>query len=392
MSTRSWFRLKFPHKGGQHFLEDIKTAIRNDFISTPPFFEAMCKHPPIFFFGRTGKKIENIVYPEDKLRKTLFSLKPELLEYPHRDNFYDNRWYRHPADQFVFKQLKFIEQGMSEEEAFKKVDRELDEEKAIRMIELEVAKQHAEQFGIPNRSKEVLHQNVLTYKQAAARWREGEKRSIREKIEQVILFRSSNSKNQPIRPEDIGGVTPHDITDYLRIYPENAKYFAEEFRFISVDEDENYLEDEFEDQFDIEQNDIILDEPTHENIFETKKVDTTSDKEIQAFDREENPIAERDLDSFLKSLNVDPRSYEDEEPEENPLPHDEMDTRPILPEYLEKETEELKKRTYRGRSNEDLIDPSKFGNLFSEKLANRNVEGNLIEKTSRKDLEDPFLR
>ncbi len=174
----SWYRLKLSSNKPFNYVDEIKSAVRAKFIRAPYFLPALCEVAPLPIITRLGR-IKRIVYPEDQLRKTLFQRKPELLESPHRDDYYNFRWYKHPADIFVSKQMAHMKNGMSKEQAFRKVEWEMEEEKAILSIEVELARRHAETLGIPDRSKAVLHHRILLYKQAAHRWSELEQKQKR---------------------------------------------------------------------------------------------------------------------------------------------------------------------------------------------------------------------
>jgi hypothetical protein len=165
MST-NWFRLRLARERGYYFLDDMKTAIRNDFINKPAYFDALAAHPPAHIYGiRAAERLKKIEFPEERLRAALFARKPEYLEYPHRTSTEDLRWYKHPADVFVHKQLELIKSGLTESAAFERVEREMDEEKADQAVEVEIAKQHAEELGVIDRSKNLVHNTVLDYKQ-----------------------------------------------------------------------------------------------------------------------------------------------------------------------------------------------------------------------------------
>jgi hypothetical protein len=93
---------------------------------------------------------------------------------------------------------------------------------------------------------------------------------------------------------------------YLRLYPENAKYFAENLRSVTEQaEERSFLEDEQERGGELPESEPLPGEPEHIREFPKEMVyDRPSFEELDAFDRSENPIRDRELRRYLRELNV----------------------------------------------------------------------------------------
>lgn len=176
----TWFRLKMPRNRGWTFLPDIKTAIRNDFIKPPDYFEAMCRNPFIRWRKAPEFYKKHLYYEEDRFLRELKKAKPEIFNY-NNDVMVPGatRWYMHPADIFVNRQMDYMEQGHSRSEAFELADRDYELERVQNDIEVELAKQQAETVLIQDRSYINFKVFATTYKRAAVGYRNEQRRIIR---------------------------------------------------------------------------------------------------------------------------------------------------------------------------------------------------------------------
>lgn len=170
----SW-RLKCWGGVGAGFAENTQAAIRNKYWRPPSFLEPLLDTRPSYYWGVPKKK--NLPYLlENRLQSKLLEKKPEYLKYDMRTIAGDPRWYLHPIDAFIKRQMFHIKKGCSEEDAFEKVERELVEKEAQQNLEVALAKQQAEDFCIPDKTDFKFSQRVIAYKRAAIRYKEDEKK------------------------------------------------------------------------------------------------------------------------------------------------------------------------------------------------------------------------
>jgi hypothetical protein len=163
---------------GAGFIENVQAAIRNNYWRTPSWLEPLIDYRPTNFFGSPNSK--QLPYRlERRLQTKLLDKKPEYLKYNMNTVLGDPRWYIHPVDAFIKRQVFHIKAGNSEEVAFEKVEQELVEAAAIQDLEIELAKQQAEDFCVPDRTDYKFEQRLTAYKQAALRLREEERRERR---------------------------------------------------------------------------------------------------------------------------------------------------------------------------------------------------------------------
>lgn len=175
-------------------LTKIRAAVNNGFVRRPLWLEPMLMHPPPgyrlkaiplyltfalrYFYGPKPKAIQ---FPEDRLRHKILRRHPELQvlamhqlflannaqDYPVRAVPGTSSWYKHPVDIMAFKQLEYMNKGLSEEEgtqskhllpsqqslklfisAFTRMESDMHDRQIASQIEAQLATQQAELLGI----------------------------------------------------------------------------------------------------------------------------------------------------------------------------------------------------------------------------------------------------
>ena len=305
----SW-RLRLLGGVGSGFVPGVQQAIRNGYWKIPPWFPGLVETKPMTFTGRKTMRELKKTTIEDRLRNRLLEKKPEYAKFPVRTQFGDPRWYLHPVDLFISKQVDFMSKGYTEEKAFEAVEDELTEETTDLDLEVELATQQAIALKQVDRTAHKLKESLFDYKLAAIRFRDEEIRKKRDKLEQIIHYKKESGDAQPLEWAEMETISPLDVMEYLKLYPEDSKHFS-----YGVLEEATNTEDEFRINFDdslFKSSSSIDDDYLIKNINEQQEREPiqltkfdTKEEEIDSFDNGVNPILERELQHYLANLELD---------------------------------------------------------------------------------------
>lgn len=228
----------------------------------------------------------------------------------------DNRWFKHPIDYFVDKQLHYINQGYTKDDAYNMAEADLQAEALEEDKEIELATEQAQLMDVPLRMVPWGYEQLsVSFKDNLAKMTEASSREIREDIERLVMGKKEANDHLPFTEEELEDYSNFQIENYLKKHPQDQAYFPPHSYSRDTQIPNEYLntvtwknifpqEEEWETPIDTQPQGPVLVDPEASIPGDTELDEKPlfMEHEEHGFKPEQSPPSSSVLDGVLKSL------------------------------------------------------------------------------------------
>ena len=143
-----------PRKNKIPLIPKVQNLVQGAVIPKPLWLDAALAHPPPPPVPKGSKKPQKFQWrEEDLLRRTWQRRNPEAASTFAKVLFLDESSLpsgtptEHPADEFVRKQMALMRRGMTEEEAYRRVQHQVEQKRRVGADDVAAARAQASAFG-----------------------------------------------------------------------------------------------------------------------------------------------------------------------------------------------------------------------------------------------------